>query len=359
MNASPRPPRPAIGPEGAEPARRAALDRSFVWLRGRVGALRTEARTRLLLSTCLLAGSVASCSLAFSDDELNQPPGGAAGAPSGGGAAGAAAGTGGAAGAPANGAGAAGALTAGGAGGAGGPAGGGGASGAGGAGGAAAPVSLDACVLLLHMDEPAWVGIEPVKDASGKGNDGSPVNAATTSAAGKFGRAGEFDGSNWVEVPSSASLSGPLEALTYAAWVFPSEPSAPEGAGLIAKREGHLLNAAFTMFLYEDTKVFVDINDTRFNSPRSLSPGQWYHLAVVYDGKQADPTKRASLYINGALDTTAEVEPSIPANTQSILIGNLIGGGTTFRGRVDDVAIWARALGAEEVKAAFEANRPL
>jgi hypothetical protein len=72
----------------------------------------------------------------------------------------------------------------------------------------------------------------------------------------------------------------------------------------------------------------------------------------VYDGANGLGT----LYVDGAFDTSSSVGSPIPANTQDILIGDLPGGGTTFTGKICEVAIWARALGADEIQSIYRAG---
>ncbi len=219
---------------------------------------------------------------------------------------------------------------------------------------------LSDCVLLLHMDEASWSGAGAVKDSSGLMNDGTPVGNATTTPSGKFGAAGLFDGTtSWVDVPDSASLHA-TTAITYAAWVYPTGlTDGTPAPGIISKRQAANVNVAFTMFIWTANQVWVDLPNARFNSSAVLSNGQWYHLAVVYDGTLADPNQRATLYVNGAFDMAHSAAPSIAANTEDVLIGNLPEGGDLFAGRIDEVAIWTRALGATEIAGLYAATGPL
>lgn len=320
-------------------------------------ASRPSGRASWVLSIGALATLVGACSLGFEGDDLNHKPAGAAGAAASSGAAGAGAG------------GASQGGTGGVSGGAGrGGAGSGGASGTGGQGGVAAgqggtgggngsagappidyPVSLEGCVLLLHLDEPVWIGTGDVTDSSGQDNDGNPINGPLPSPEGKFGGAVRLDGSNWLDVPDSASLRGETSALTYAAWVNPAEVP-PDGAGIVAKRAGFQVSSAFALFLFGDSLVYADIQNVRLNSNASVGLNEWHHLAAVYDGKHADPNRRLTIYIDGKFDAAGTADPVIAANTTDILVGNLIGGGSTFRGLIDEVVVWTRALSEAEVK---------
>jgi Concanavalin A-like lectin/glucanases superfamily len=218
-------------------------------------------------------------------------------------------------------------------------------------------VSLDGCVLLLHMDEPTWSGAGSVKDSSGQGNDGTPEGTAGTTANGKFGRAALLDGNGWVDVPSSDSLDGPVTQLTYSAWIYPTGlTDGTASPGIISKRQGYAENVSYTLFLWTSNAAWVDLEAYRNNSVTLFTNGAWYHLAVVYDGTQTAAGAGETIYVNGALDSVHAAGPSLAANTQDVLIGNLPGGGNNFIGMIDEVAIWTRALSADEIKSLYLAD---
>jgi hypothetical protein len=225
------------------------------------------------------------------------------------------------------------------------------------------PVSLTDCVLLMHMDETTWSGAGSVIDSSGTGNNGSPMGDATTTASGKFGRAALFSGTGYVNVADSASLH-PTTALTYAAWFystgFTSDTLYP---GIIAKRDDYAVNVGFTMFLWTGNTLWADLADqygSRFNSTATFTNGQWYHVALVYDGS----TTSASIYVNGALDSVHSVGANLTASTAALTIGFLPQGTRVdstayFIGRIDEVAIWNRALSPGEIQSLASATGPL
>lgn len=205
-------------------------------------------------------------------------------------------------------------------------------------------------VLLLKMNEEQFSSDGLVADSSGRGNDASPQGTVTSTPHGRFGNGAEFDGSGWLTIPDARSLRA-TSALTLSAWVRFS-PLAPDAApGVIAKRRGFGQDSAYTLFLWEGNRAFVDVDyeDDRFGSSQALEPGVWYHLVVVFDGKRPAP-ERVKLYINGVLDTVAhESSSTLPATDTAIEVGRLVNGGNTFVGTIDEVAIWTRALSTEEV----------
>jgi hypothetical protein len=227
-------------------------------------------------------------------------------------------------------------------------------------------VSLQDCVLLLHMDETSWSGVGSVKDSSPQGNDGTPEGNAKPTANGKFGGAAELDGASWIKVPDSASLH-PVTAVTYSAWVYPT--GLTDGSiypGVIAKRDNLGTNLAFTLFIWVSNNVYADVMQDGANRPHSsisLVNSTWYHLAVVFDGS-SPMGSRVQIYVNGMPDGTGAADTSFTPTTADVTIGFLPQGGfldpnAFFKGRIDEVAIWTRALTWKEIQALADAKTAL
>lgn len=323
----------------------------------------------------MLAAMLGACNWVLGIDEGKPGTGGQAGASSStagaagssgpGGSAGAGGGTGGGptggtGGAPTGGAGAGGGSGGGGTGGASGGAGGGGTGGTGGSGGGGGAGGLtEGLSLLLHMDESDWSGAGAVLDASGNGNHGTVFGSATPDPAGKIGGAGLFDSGGWVIVPDSVSLH-PSTELTCAIWVYPTGLTGMSpfpAPGIVSKREGYMVNVAFTLFLWDNSNAYVDIEADRMHTVASFSNGQWYHLALVYNGNEPAGL-RTRLYVNGVLDSVHAAVGSLSPNTQDIQVGNLPGGGEAFIGKLDELAIWTRALTDAEIQAVYQNGAP-
>jgi hypothetical protein len=57
--------------------------------------------------------------------------------------------------------------------------------------------------------------------------------------------------------------------------------------------------------------------------------------------------------------TSGDASAQIEAYTSDVVIGDLVGGGNRFTGRIDEVAVWTRALSAAEIHDVFVAVGPL
>ena len=78
---------------------------------------------------------------------------------------------------------------------------------------------------------------------------------------------------------------------------------------------------------------------------RALPLNTWSHLAATYDGT----TLR--IYGERRPGRTATVRPAaLPASANPLRIGGNLGVGRDFKGRIDEVRIYNRALSAAEMR---------
>ena len=179
-------------------------------------------------------------------------------------------------------------------------------------------------------------------DSSGSGNAGT-VSGPVSSALGRFGRALAFDGVNdLVNVADSASLDL-TTGMTLEAWVK------PEGVDwqtvLLKERPGGLAYA-----LYSSTDTGVSSGEVRTSSSletrgsSSLPFATWSHLATTYDGS----TLR--LYVNGNQVSGRAVSGPVEVGTGTLRIGGNLVWGEYFRGLIDEVRVYQRALSAAEIQ---------
>ena len=97
-------------------------------------------------------------------------------------------------------------------------------------------------------------------------------------------------------------------------------------------------------------------NDHNLSVKTPVGLGAWIHAAGVLD----DDTGTLSLYTNGVLaaQTTTNLRPFgalLPEESPGIGIGNVNDGGNNFpfAGEIDEVALYNRALSADEVNASY------
>jgi hypothetical protein len=90
----------------------------------------------------------------------------------------------------------------------------------------------------------------------------------------------------------------------------------------------------------------VNVGGERNGTGPSVLPlNAWTHLAATYDGT----TLR--LYVNGALATSTSVGGAIPVSTGVLRIGGNSIWSEWFKGLIDEVRVYNRALSQSEIQA--------
>ena len=205
------------------------------------------------------------------------------------------------------------------------------------------------------------------QDASGNGNHALVVGATLTSDRFNNPQAAyDFDGiGNYIEVPNSASLH--LDSLfTICAWVYPSGFYGGRCQGNAIVWKGLTQDEPGTYWIgYSDDLVVADCgvftpNDEHFgfalntdglhrtaaNDTMRIAPGRWYFVSGTYDGT----AMRA--YVNGQLQNTILVSGTLATNSRNIRIGASENSSYPYwvNGKIDDVRIYRRALGSDEIQ---------
>ncbi len=194
-------------------------------------------------------------------------------------------------------------------------------------------------------------------------NDGDLVNGATF-APGQVGQAFSFDGvDDIVLVPNAANLEP--EELTVDAWVFADSLRIDSRGPVIISKDvagpvAVLPDVSYALFGPGTTGKFTATSDLDSNpetraevvSTHSFASGQFHHVAMTWDGSTL------SLYVNGQLEGTHDVEPqTIAYDGNDLGIGaHPFFFGRFFDGLIDEVGIFNRALSDVEIQAIFDAG---
>ena len=184
-------------------------------------------------------------------------------------------------------------------------------------------------------------------DSSGKGNNGTLSNATRTTQ-GKFGRALSFNGSNsLVTVADNASLDL-TSGMTLSAWVYPTSQTANRTTVIMKERSGGLAwsLSASSNVKRPNTTTRIGNKDVNVTGGSQLPINTWTHLAATFDGRTQ------ILYVNGV-----RVAARAPIGTLNVSANPLrIGGNTVlanqyFKGLIDEVRVYNRALTQKEIAA--------
>jgi poly(3-hydroxybutyrate) depolymerase len=85
----------------------------------------------------------------------------------------------------------------------------------------------------------------------------------------------------------------------------------------------------------------------------AVSPGTWYHAAMVFDGTQTGNANRLKLYIDGVQQTLTWSTDPIPANTSSTNTAPFMAGGEPgccyLNGTIDEVRVWNTPLSSATI----------
>jgi|GEM_PF-2042617 len=206
-----------------------------------------------------------------------------------------------------------------------------------------APPSTPTAGLVGHYTfDNADMSGTAVTDKSGTGNNGTLVNGPI-SATGKLGEALLFDGNDYVNL--NAAMVNAQQDVTLAAWVYPT--SVGNYPAIIAKtNEWVELGSEYVLGMYKNTgrpEFIMRGSITTSSNPLPLN--QWSHVAVV------NSATSCRIYVNGVLDTTCSAKPSPPSTADTWKIGTYVNGAGQFKGSIDDVRIYNRALSADEISA--------
>ncbi len=183
-------------------------------------------------------------------------------------------------------------------------------------------------------------------DLSGNGNDASIVKASWTT--GKYGKALSFNGTNNYVTAGIAGMPAVNAPKTISAWIYLlTKPRTNQSmlalANVAAKASVH--------YSYKSTQAGVlGYGDTWIVASRLPSIKQWHHFAYVYDGSQN------RLYVDGVLTSTSTIMPAA-AEIANFEIGRWVTGTEYFKGSIDDVRVYNRALNMDELKAVM--NTPV
>lgn len=216
------------------------------------------------------------------------------------------------------------------------------------------------------LGEAAWWKLDEgggnaVSDASGHGLTGKVIGGKWE--PGVLGRALRLDGgTEYVEGVADAGLlpRGNSPRSLYA-WVKTVSGNGDITPVLHYGSRVPVVRDSFRLLLLPDGRpAFANYSYAGFGNDRSMAiaskrvdDGRWHQLAGTY------AEGRAVLFVDGVQESVVAMaaESQAPSERQTPwVIGNGIEKHTGFRGAVDDVRIWPRALRADEVEALYRCS---
>jgi len=196
-----------------------------------------------------------------------------------------------------------------------------------------------------------------VTDLSGYENHGSWYGSVNV-VEGKVGVGYQMSDGACVTVPYSESLSQTGgSGITYMAWVYYTSPCTSD-RGMILNQENLYevgINCGTGDYIQE--AVESDTTTWFWTGSTSITRDTWQHVAVTWDGSVVQR------YLDGvAIEDPRALTGAFPDHNYGLGIGcrgvdadGLAPSGSYFNGVIDEVAVYGRALGADEL-AAYVAN---
>ena len=199
------------------------------------------------------------------------------------------------------------------------------------------------------------------------GSNGTVMNGASFTP-GLVGQAFSFDGvDDFVDVPDTPALHVITTAVTVDAWINPQKSAMVAPGGFIFSRRDPLVSEGVSLGINNDGFLEARIQTNVFSDVVSAVPviqfnGQWQHVAVTAD----TATGQVLLYLNGNPVPLQVVGDSLPisgtfANVSHLFFGQRQspntpegpGGADLYKGLIDEVEVYNRALSQTEIQAIF------
>jgi len=177
-------------------------------------------------------------------------------------------------------------------------------------------------------------------DSSGNGNDGNVVGDALW-VPGKFGGALEFNGSNTSVVAPFIPLDS--RSFTITMWVNPVLYTSEQV--VFSQTESRTTNVSMHYRIYGpgSGRIRMGFYSNDLDTTTTLDENNWYHITFWYDFEN----QNRRIYVNGVQEAEASATPYLGASGDTV-IGSW-GTDQWFRGIIDDVRIYSRALTDAEI----------
>jgi hypothetical protein len=199
-------------------------------------------------------------------------------------------------------------------------------------------------------------------DSSKNGNhltDNNTVASSTDARQGARSADFEVDNAEYLSITDGSQTGLDITGnLSIVAWIKPESTS--DVMRIVSKYQATSGNRSYQIFAgnvdYTDIAFTVSNDGTTitvcYTSNPVISAGTWTHIAAVYNGTDM------RVYINGSLSNNGTNNPKtyssgIVNGAANFEIGRYDGNTKYFDGLIDEVAVFNRALSADEIAAIY------
>ncbi len=168
---------------------------------------------------------------------------------------------------------------------------------------------------------------------------------------GEVGQAFQFDGTtngivNLIDPPTITS-----NQLTIEGWIFQTDPSQTNNGIGAQTIFDDLTNTQFNLGYLLRTvngvlslRLVTLVGGVTVTAPSALPVNTWVHVAAVYNGSTV------RLFQNGVQVASTAASGTLASGGDESAIGNDTGGGLSgFKGKIDELTVYARALDTDEL----------
>ncbi|MFH0797479.1 MAG: LamG domain-containing protein [Candidatus Omnitrophota bacterium] len=191
------------------------------------------------------------------------------------------------------------------------------------------------------------------RDSSGKGNDGT-IYGATWTRKGQSGSALFFDGESYVDCGKDKSLDITGE-FTIEVWVKISESKEKFEACTLVKKGFY--RGGWQTYIQENFLAVSSDGGASGVYYRKFLSGKFYPFYhIVITCEKAETESQLKFYVDGVLGETLPVKSGLKSSESPLVIGAWASAEADyFKGILDEIRIYNRALSGEEVKAHYDA----
>lgn len=195
-----------------------------------------------------------------------------------------------------------------------------------------------------------------VKDIWGK-NDGEFVENPQI-VDGKFGKALEFDGTDYVEMKKPSFIPSGESALTMEAWIKPSDAKNQLAqAGVLGwdHGKGNIVGGKRMICIRkanpQEVYFWGHSQDLKGGNAVEWKANEWQHVVMTVTKDDL-----VTIYSNGEFGQEGVKALVDLTDNNSIVVGRRLHHGQTFNGVIDEARIYDRALNLDEIRQNFAAT---